>query len=362
MSPDPRAKAASAVSHVPTLRLLVLSEIDDWDFGLQLKASGHTIVAWARPRWKRSPKGDGFGYTIRTFLRAMLCRSKPIRTIHPQFDAWRWLDKEKIPRITSLNVNSPDFNKYVKGLNIDLIVVYFFSQILKGEIFKIPRLGIFNCHPSLLPRYGGPHPAFWMLKNGESVAGVTVHVMTEQIDAGDIVAQQELIIGESENTGQLTQRQHRAAATLLTESVNALAQGRINPTPQNIAERSYFGKIKAADTILDWNGSAKQIANLWRALQPHEPLAACLNGTTIKIYDAQPQEGPPSGRAPGEIMSKRSGKLLVQTGNGYFEIRSYEIVPFHGWINRIVQAFLLPVGSRFDLAPSPMGLTSKAVS
>jgi methionyl-tRNA formyltransferase len=247
-------------------------------------------------------------------------------------------------------------------LNVDLIVVYFFSQILKTAILQTPRLGILNCHPSLLPRYGGPHPAFWMLKNGESVAGVTVHVMTEKIDAGDIVAQQELMIGENENAGQLMQRQHHAAAALLTEAVNAMAQGTIDPRPQNIAERSYFGKIKAADTTLDWNGSARQIANLWRALQPYEPLAACLNGTTIRIYDARPQEGPPSGRVPGEIMAKQLGRLLVQTGNGYLEIRSYEIVPFHGWVNRILQAFLLPVGSRFDLAPSAMGLTSKAVS
>jgi len=250
----------------------------------------------------------------------------------------------------------------VKRLNVDLIVVYFFPQILKTAILQTPRLGILNCHPSLLPRYGGPHPAFWMLKNGESVAGVTVHVMTEQIDAGDIVAQQELIIGENENAGQLTQRQHHAAAALLTEAVNAMAQGTIDLKPQNIAERSYFGKKNAADTTLDWNGPARQIANLWRALQPYEPLIACLNGTTIRIYDARPQEGPPSGRAPGEIMAKQSGRLLVQTGNGYLEIRSYEIEPFHGWVNRILQEFLLPVGSRFDLAPSAMGLASKAVS
>ena len=362
MSPDPRAKAASAISHIPSLRLLVLSEIDDWDLGMRLKASGHTIAAWARPRWKRSPKGNGLGYMIRTLLRAMLCRPKPIRTITPQFDAWSWLDKEKIPRITSLNVNSSEFIEYVKGLNIDLIVVYFFSQIFKGEIFQTPRLGILNCHPSLLPRYGGPHPAFWMLKNGESAAGVTVHVMTEKIDAGDIVDQQELIIGESENNGQLTQRQHRAAATLLTEAVNAMAQGRIAPKPQNNAERSYFGKIKSADTILDWNGSAKQIANLLRALQPYEPLTAYLNGRTIKIYDAQPQEGTASGRVPGQIIATESGRLLVQTGNGYLEIQSYEIVPFHGWLNRILQKVLLPsVGSRFDLASSPMRLTSKTV-
>jgi methionyl-tRNA formyltransferase len=359
MGPHPFTKAASATS---TLRLLVLSEVDDWDFGRQLKASGHDIVAWARPMWKRIPKGDGLGYTIRTIIRAMVCRSKPIRTIRPRFDTWKWLDKEKIPRITSPNVNSPTFIEYVKGLNIDLIVVFFFPQILKTALLHTPRLGVLNCHPSLLPRYGGPHPAFWMLKNGESVAGITVHVMTEKIDAGDIVAQQELVIEENENAGQLTQRQHHAAAALLTDAVNAMARGTINPTPQNVAERSYFGKKKPADTILDWNGSARHIANLWRALQPYEPLEACLNGTTIRIYEARSQAGPPSGRAPGEIMSKQSGRLLVQTGNGFLEIRSYEIVPFHGWVNRILQEFLLPVGSRFDLAPAPMGLTSKAVS
>jgi len=201
-----------------------------------------------------------------------------------------------------------------------------------------------------------------MLKNGESVAGITVHVMTEKIDAGAIVAQRELTIGETENAGQLLQRQYHASAALLTEAVNAMAQGTLDRKPQNIAERTYFGKKKAADTILDWNGSARQIANLLRAVQPFEPLATCLNGKTINIYDARPQEGSPSGRVPGEIISKQSGRLLVQTGNGYLEIRSYEIVPFHGWINRILQAFRLPVGSRFDLAPSAMGLTSKAAS
>jgi methionyl-tRNA formyltransferase len=291
-----------------------------------------------------------------------LCRPKPIRTIQARFNAWKWLDNEKIPRITSPNVNSANFNQYVKGLNVDLIVVYYFPQILKTALLQTPRLGVLNCHPSLLPRYGGPNPAFWMIKNGESVAGITIHVMTEKIDAGDIVAQQELVIGEEENAGQLMQRQHHAAAALLTQAINDMAQGALNPKPQNIGERTYFGKRKPADTVLDWNRSAKHIANLWRALQPYEPLAACLNGTTIKIYDAQPQEGPQSGKVPGEIMAKPPGGLLVQTGNGYLHIRSYEIVPFHGWINRILQGFLLPVGSRFDQAPSAIDFTSKAAS
>ena len=363
MSLDPRAKAASAISHIPSLRLLVLSEINDWDIGRQLKACGHTIVTWVPPTWERGPKNGGSHQAIWTAAKTIFSQSKPTQTIEARFDTWTWLEQERIPHTPCPSVNAPKFVEYVKGLHIDLIVVYFFPQILKAAILHTPRLGVLNCHPSLLPRYGGPDPAFWMIKNGESLAGLTVHVMTEKIDAGDIVAQQELMIGENENAGQLTQRQHHAAAALLTKSVNAMAQGTIDPTPQNIAERSYFGKRNTSDTTLDWNGPARHIANLLRALQPYEPLTACLNGRTIKIYDAQPQEGTASGRVPGQIIAKESGRLLVQTGNGYLEIRSYEIVPFHGWVNRILQKVLLPsVGSRFDLASSPMRLTSKAVS
>src|SRR5262245_14241541 len=285
MSPHPRTKD---VPPVPPLRLLVLSEINDWDLGQRVKAFGHNIVAWVPPTWERGPIHGGPNQALWTIIKTIFSQTKPIRTIEPRFDTWTWLEQEKIPHRPCSSVNAPKFVEYVKSLNIDLIVVYFFPQILKAPILQIPRLGVLNCHPSLLPRYGGPDPAFWMLKNGASVAGVTVHVMTEKIDAGDIVAQQELIVGAQENPGQLTQRQHRAGATLLTKAVNAIAQGTIERKPQNTAERSYFGKRKAVDVMLDWNKTATQIADLLRALQPYEPLIAFLNGTPIKIYDAVP--------------------------------------------------------------------------
>jgi methionyl-tRNA formyltransferase len=334
------------------MRLLVLSHIADWDFGPHVKAYGHEIVAWVRTTWERGEMYSHGSQTVRTIARTIFALPKPIRAIQPKFDTWTWLEREKIKRIPCPNINAPQFVEYVKGLNIDLIVVCVFPQILKTAILHTPRFGVINCHPSLLPRYAGPQPEFWILKNGETISGVSVHVMTEGIDAGDIVAQQELIIGETENIGQLSQRQHHAAATLLTNVVNAIAQGTVDRKPQNIAERTYFGKRTAADTMVDWTGSARQILNLLRALQPYEPLTAYLNGRTIKIYEAHPQEGAVLGGTPGQIMAKTSGRLLVQTGKGYLEIHYYEIVPFHGWINCILQKILMPpVGYRFDPAP-----------
>ena len=349
------------ITNLSTMRLLVLSHIADWDFGPQVKACGHQIVAWVRPTWERGQRyGDG-SQTLRSIARTICALPEPIRAIQPKFDTWTWLEKEKIPRIPCPNINAPRFVEYVKGLNIDLIVVCVFPQILKAAILHTPRFGVINCHPSLLPRYAGPQPQFWMLRNGESLAGITVHVMTEGIDAGDMIAQQELIVGETENIGHLSQRQHHAAATLLTEAVNAVARGTVSLKPQNIEERSYFGKRKADDTVLDWNRSARQILNLLRALYPYEPLTAYLNGRTIKIYEAQLQEGAAAEGSPGQIMAKQPGRLLVQTGKGYLEILSYEIVPFHGWINRILQKILLPsVGTHFDPTPPATGPVPKA--
>ena len=336
------------------MRLLVLSQIADWDFGPRVKACGHEIVAWVRPTWERGERYSQGSQALRSAFRAIFSGPEPIRTIPPEFDTWTWLEREKIQRIPCPNVNAPKFIEHVKGLNIDLIVSCIFPQILKAAILRTPRLAAINCHPSLLPRYAGPQPEFWMLKNGESVAGITVHMMTEGIDAGDIIAQCKLLVGENENIGQLVQRQHHAAARLLTETVNAMAQGTIERKPQNMAERTYFGKRKAADTMVDWNGSARQILNLLRALQPYEPATTFLNGKMIKIYEAQLQEGIALGGMPGQIMAKQPGRLLVQTGKGYLDILSYEIAPFHGWINRLLQKIFVPsVGYRFDLISAP---------
>ena len=355
--------ATEAVPDVSAMRLLVLSQIADWDFGPRVKAGGHEIVAWVRPTWARGERYSEGAQALRATFRTIFSGPEPIRTIPPKFDTWTWLEREKIPRIPCPNVNAPKFIEYVKGLNIDLIVSSIFPQILKAAILRTPRLGAINCHPSLLPRYAGPQPEFWMLKNGESLAGITVHMMTEGIDAGDIVAQQELIVGENENIGQLVQRQHHAAARLLTETVNAMAQGTIERKPQDLAERSYFGKRKATDIMVDWNGTARQILNLLRALQPYEPVTASLNGHTIKIYEAKLQEGAMSGGVPGQIMAKQPGKLLVQTGKGYLDILSYEIAPFHGWMNRLLQKILVPsVGYRFDLFPAASGPTPQSTS
>ena len=332
------------------MRLLILSDVDDWDLGPRLVAAGHEIVAWARPMWTRSKPPGPIHRRIRSIARIVLSRSRPLHVIAPRFDNWSWLETHGILRLDCPDVNDPQFVEFVRSAKVDVIAVCFYPQILKSAILQAPRLGAINCHPSLLPRYRGPQPTFWMLKNGESVAGVTAHMMTEKIDVGPILVQREIPILETENAAQLLQRQHHTAAPALVDALDALVGTPHHRAQGNAVESSYFGRRKPTDTALDWNASARELGNLLRALQPYEPLRARFAGRTVHIYEARPHEASQPPCVPGQIISKGKGTLLVGTGSGTLEITSYEIEPFRGWMNRILQSFLLPVGGCFEIA------------
>jgi methionyl-tRNA formyltransferase len=87
--------------------------------------------------------------------------------------------------------SSIELESFVKTLSPDLIVVYVMSQLLKENIFTIPRYGSINLHPSLLPKYRGPNPCFWSYYNMDKIGGVTVHFIDKGEDTGDIIYQQE---------------------------------------------------------------------------------------------------------------------------------------------------------------------------
>lgn len=93
----------------------------------------------------------------------------------------------KIPVTSSFNVNEEPHLKYLKQLNIDILISSN-GQIFKKELLGIPKMACINRHSALLPKYGGVLPIFWAMKNGEKILGSSVHVMVEKIDQGDILS------------------------------------------------------------------------------------------------------------------------------------------------------------------------------
>lgn len=336
------------------MRVVIFSLIDDWEIGPLLAEKGHELLAWFRPAWDTESDASLLTPGLRRAIKRLLALDRPLCHVIPKFDVREWLKKTGTPRIACDDVNDPAFVDSLRRMRIDVAVVAIYPQMFGAALLEAPRFGVINYHPSLLPRYAGPQPAFWVLRNGEKETGITIHRMTEQIDAGDLLAQEVVGVRDDENIGQLMQRLHHRSAPLIIETLEAIGSGSVNPRPQSGLERTYFGRRKAVDTRINWNEHPLTLMNLLRAVQPFEPLKAGLRGRIIKIFEARPASAAKYGH-PGEILEKRGGHLVVQAGERFLEITNYEVAPFHGWMNRLAQEFVPLIGDRFDISSESSG-------
>jgi methionyl-tRNA formyltransferase len=122
----------------------------------------------------------------------------------------------------------------------DVICVACFSQRIPSSILSLPHLGSINVHPSLLPKNRGPVPLFWTFRNGDGTAGVTIHVMDEGMDSGDILAQEAIPLPDGISYAQLEEQCAHVGGKLLTQTVRKLYEGKAIRTPQDAAYSSYY--------------------------------------------------------------------------------------------------------------------------
>ena len=129
---------------------------------------------------------------------------------------------------------------WLKILNPDLICVVCFPYIFPKAVLGMPTHGCLNLHPSLLPKYRGPTPLYWILKNRERRTGVTLHFLDEGIDSGDIVYQTAFPISAQVTEPELTLHCAEAGAKLLLKAIQQVRRGPLPRHPQNEAEASYY--------------------------------------------------------------------------------------------------------------------------
>jgi methionyl-tRNA formyltransferase len=152
-----------------------------------------------------------------------------------------------VPVLTPEDVNDPAFLDGLRQLTPDLVVSVSCPQVFNSELLELPALGCINVHSSLLPRYRGMLPTFWVLAEGESGTGVTVHYMSTGIDEGGIVAQREIPISPDETLQTLMRTTKAVAADLVLETVERLRHGPVPALPNRIDEGSYFSFPRRED-------------------------------------------------------------------------------------------------------------------
>lgn len=177
-------------------------------------------------------------------------------------------------RLVSINdLHQPQAYDVLADFAPDLICVSCFSKIIPLRLLQLPKKGALNLHPALLPKYRGPAPVFWQMHNGEPHLGVTVHFMTEHLDAGDVVLQGPVPFPDAATGNELEALCAEAGAALMAEAVRQVAAGTATRTPQEEADSSYYSLPTRADLIISTEQSAQRAFNFVRSVEsPAGPL------------------------------------------------------------------------------------------
>ena len=177
-----------------------------------------------------------------------------------------------------------EFKDAIRALEPDLVVVVSYGIILPKSFLNIPKLGAINVHPSMLPKYRGPAPIQWAVINGDKTTGVTIMYLNEQMDAGDLIVQQEVEIDPDETTGDLWNRLSTIGAELLLDSVHKIEKG-IAPRTVQPEEYTLAPMLDKEMSKIDWNNkTAIEIKNLIRGLNPIMGCYSMLGGKKIKLW------------------------------------------------------------------------------
>jgi methionyl-tRNA formyltransferase len=204
------------------------------------------------------------------------------------------------------------------ALGLDAAVVVAFGQILPAAVLAAPRLGAFNLHASLLPRWRGAAPIQRAIMAGDAVTGVEVMRMTEGLDEGPILLSETVRIDALETAGSLHDRLAPIGARLLPRALAAIARGGMVETPQTENGVTYARKIRPKETRIDWQKSARWIDRRIRGLSPAPGawFERRVDGRPVRVKALLSTVEDGDGQ-PGEVLDDR---LLIACGAGAVRI------------------------------------------
>jgi methionyl-tRNA formyltransferase len=194
----------------------------------------------------------------------------------------------------------------------DAMVVAAYGLILPQWVLDMPRLGCFNIHASLLPRWRGAAPIHRAIEAGDAVTGITIMQMDAGLDTGDMLLSQTLPISQNDTTGSLHDRLAELGGTLMVEALTLAGQGKLQPVSQALEGVSYASKIDKAEAGIDWTQTAQTISQRVRAFNPFPGASTVHAGETLKIWAAEP--GPVlalTPQIPGQILALEPSGMVV---------------------------------------------------
>tara|TARA_B110000902_G_scaffold140690_1_gene162472 strand:- start:2574 stop:3518 length:945 start_codon:yes stop_codon:yes gene_type:complete len=215
------------------------------------------------------------------------------------------------------NLKNTAFHHEIEELKVDLQIIVAFRMLPKA-VWKMPNLGTFNLHASLLPAYRGAAPIHWAIINGEIKTGVTTFFIDDKIDTGEIILQKEIAINSDETVGSLHDKLMLLGAELVKETVDLISEGSITTKKQPELEEKSAPKLNPENTKIDWSDSLDNIYNKIRGLNPFPAAWTSIKNDkeeiTAKIYAIRKEINEHHYKVGRIITSKKELKVAVKNG------------------------------------------------
>lgn len=198
------------------------------------------------------------------------------------------------------------FYDELKNLAADIFVVVSYGQIMPLEIINMPKFKTINVHFSVLPKYRGASPIQSALLNGEQYTGASIFILDEKVDHGPLLATEIVKIDSDDNSLTLSQKLAYKSAAVINIVIDDYVTGKITPLPQDEGAATYTKIIAKADGRINWQKTAQEIYNQFRAFYPWPGVWTTWQGKTLKITDMSIQYNPHQ-------------SSLIQTSGGVME-------------------------------------------
>ena len=225
------------------------------------------------------------------------------------------------------NLKNEEFLAELKSLDANLQVIVAF-RMLPEVVWKMPKLGTFNLHASLLPQYRGAAPINWAIINGETKTGVTTFFIDDKIDTGAIILKKETLISDTETVGELHDRLMVLGSEAVLATLSLIENEKATTTIQTeSADLKTAYKLNKDNCKIDWTKSGKDIYNQIRGLNPY-PAAWTFfvdeeNEWNVKLFEVEFIESKHS-NIIGKIMTSKK-ELHIFTIDGYLNIKSLQM-------------------------------------
>lgn len=220
-------------------------------------------------------------------------------------------------------LKSESFLQELKSLHADLQIVVAF-RMLPEVVWKMPQLGTFNLHGSLLPKYRGAAPINWALIKGEKETGVTTFFIQQEIDTGDLLFQATLPIGENDTAGDIHDAMMELGAGLVLKTVKAIETGHYELKKQDDSLACPAPKIFHETCQINFQQSVRDVHNFVRGLSPYPTAWTTFNDLEMKLFKTSIENTPPT-EAPGSWVSDRKKTFKFAAVDGYLVVHELQL-------------------------------------